>query len=284
MKQRSRACPSSVWPTRALIALGALGLARQAPAQSPAPAPSPPPVPAPATPAAPAPATDSPTPGSAQPGSPIPGAPATAAGAPAAGAPAAYPAQAPGEYPPGAPGAYPAQAPGAYPPPGYPAPYPAPVEPPPPEAPWPVAPEPDYYRHKASLQTEAVFGADEGPFFNYLLGARYEFRTSGAVGLGGYAGYANLKGTGKRVHSALLLGQFEYRFYFGDEQRFFVPLRAGLGYLIKNGVTVRFATGTYFRVTDTLELGIDLITPMFWTASNDTVISMNLALEAGILF
>src|SRR5690606_10465315 len=102
--------------------------------------------------------------------------------------------------------------------------------------------------------------------------------------IGGYLGYANLKGTGKRVHSSLLLAQLEYHFYFGNEERFIVPLRAGVGYLLQNGTVVRFATGIYYVLRENVELGLDLVAPTFWTASNDTVISMNLAMEATLAF
>ena len=188
----------------------------------------------------------------------------------------AQPAPAP-SYPYGQPG-YP---PPAYPPPAYPPPY---VEPPPPEAPWPTLPDPDYPRHRISLQTEAVFSADEGPFYNHLLGARYDLHVSRPVTLGGYVGYANLKGTHGRVHSTLLMSQFAYRLTFGAEEKLIVPLRAGLGYLIKNGVAVRFATGLYYALDQGVEIGLDLIAPTFWTANNDTVISMSLAAEAGVAF
>jgi hypothetical protein len=134
------------------------------------------------------------------------------------------------------------------------------------------------------VQTEAVFSADEGPFYNHLVGGRYNLHISRAASLGAYVGYANLKGIRHRVHSALLLGQFEYRFFFGSEQRLIIPMRAGLGYLIANGPVVRFATGVYYQLNDNLEVGLDLIAPTFWTAHNDTVISMNLALEAGMAF
>lgn len=194
--------------------------------------------------------------------------------APAPAQPYAQQGYAQGYPPPGYP-------PPGYPPPGYPPPY---VEPPPPEAPWPTLPEPDYLRHRISLQTEAVFSADEGPFYNHLLGARYDIHASRSVTLGGYVGYANLKGTVGRVHSTLLMTQFAYRITFGSKQRLIVPLRAGLGYLVKNGVAVRFATGVYYALDENLEVGFDLIAPTFWTAHNDTVISMSLAAEVGFAF
>lgn len=158
------------------------------------------------------------------------------------------------------------------------------VEPPPPEPPWPSAPESEYRRHRLTLQTESVFSADEGPFYNHLLGGRYAYCTTRATNLGVYAGYANLKGTGERVHSVLFLGQFEYQLFFGDSGSVIVPLRVGLGYLVENGPMVRFATGAYFVVSDDLQAGMDLIAPSYWSASNDTVLSMSLSAEVSYVF
>jgi len=158
------------------------------------------------------------------------------------------------------------------------------VEPPTPETAWPSAPEPEFRRHRFTAQTESVFSADEGPFYNHLLGGRYAYSTTRATNLGVYAGYANLKGTGERVHSVLFLGQFEYQLFFGDFERVIVPLRVGIGYLVANGPMVRFATGAYFVINDELQAGMDLIAPSYWSASNDTVLSMSLSAEVSYLF
>lgn len=280
---------SSAWPTRQLWLVVACAVLQLAPSQAYAQQPTP------AAPTSPftgeAPAPNAPSPFTGEGNAPAPGAPATTpADPPAEGIspdqpPPSYvpPVQPVAPGPPAQPApapAYPYGHPG-YPPPAYPPPY---VEPPPPEAPWPTLPEPEYLRHRISLQTEAVFSADEGPFYNHLLGARYDFHTSRSVTLGGYVGYANLKGTEGRVHSTLLMSQFAYRIGFGTEQKLVIPLRAGLGYLMKNGVAVRFATGVYYALDENVEIGLDLIAPTFWTASNDTVISMSLAAEAGLAF
>jgi len=129
-----------------------------------------------------------------------------------------------------------------------------------------------------------VFSADEGPFYNHLLGGRYSYNTTRSTNLGVYAGYANLKGTGKRVHSVLFMGQFEYQLFFGDFERVMVPLRVGIGYLVENGPMVRFATGVYFAISDDLQAGVDLIAPSYWSASNDTVLSMSVSAEVSYLF
>jgi hypothetical protein len=158
------------------------------------------------------------------------------------------------------------------------------VEPPPPEPAWPSTPGPDFPRHRLTLQTESVFSADEGPFYNHLLGGRYAYSTTRATNLSVYAGYANLKGTGERVHSVLFMGQFEYQLFFGDFEQVIVPLRVGLGYLVQNGPMVRFATGVYFVLSDDLQAGMDLIAPSYWSASNDTVLSMSLSAEVSYVF
>lgn len=80
------------------------------------------------------------------------------------------------------------------------------------------------------------------------------------------------------------MAQLQYRLFFGSSGRFMIPLRASVGYLFMNGLVVRFATGPYYAVSDDLEVGLDLIAPAFWTASNDTVISMNLAAEVTLVF
>lgn len=158
------------------------------------------------------------------------------------------------------------------------------VEPPAPETPWPAGPDREYRHHRLTLQTESVFSADEGPFYNHLLGGRYAYHTTRATSLGVYAGYANLKGTGERVHSALFLGQFEYQLFLGDSERVILPLRVGVGYLVENGPMVRFATGVYFVASDDIELGMDLIAPSYWNASNDTVVSMSVSAEVSYVF
>lgn len=157
-------------------------------------------------------------------------------------------------------------------------------EPPPPVNSWPEPEARHHDRLRLAAISESAFSADEGPFYNHLLGGRFDFRFTLHSSLGLYLAYANLKGTHGRVHSMLALVQYEYRFYFGDEQRFAVPVRAGLGHLVSNGTPVRFSSGLFYSVTDAVDVGADLIAPMFWPASGDTVISMNLSAEVSVSF
>jgi hypothetical protein len=72
--------------------------------------------------------------------------------------------------------------------------------------------------------------------------------------------------------------------YFGETRRIAVPLRAGVGHLAGNGTPFRFSAGFFYSLTESVDLGADLIAPMFWPASGDTVISMNLSAEASFSF
>jgi hypothetical protein len=157
-------------------------------------------------------------------------------------------------------------------------------EPPPPVNSWPEPEVTDFDRFRLAAITESAFSADEGPFYNHLLGGRFDFRFSLQSSLGLYVAYANLKGTENRVHSVLGLLQYEYRFYFGVARRFSVPTRVGLGHQARNGTPIRFSAGLYYALSDTVDIGADLVAPMFWTASGDTVISMNLSAEISVTF
>jgi hypothetical protein len=94
-------------------------------------------------------------------------------------------------------------------------------------------------------------------------------------------GYANLKGLEGRAHNLLGMPQYEYRFPFGGVA---IPLRAGIGYIPRNGAVLRLAIGIYFQVNKSWDVGIDFLAPMFWGANNDSYLSMNLAPEAAISF
>src|SRR3954463_4126172 len=63
---------------------------------------------------------------------------------------------------------------------------------------------------RLAVQTEAAGGGAPGPFYNHLLGGRLDGRFSPHISLGGYLGYANLKGKDGRVGAALAYAQLEY--------------------------------------------------------------------------
>ena len=111
------------------------------------------------------------------------------------------------------------------------------------------------------------------------MGARYDYGFTEDVALGGYLGYANLKGKDGRTSNVLPYAQLEYRIHGSQGSGFRIPLRFGTGYLPKNGPFLRVAAGLSFPLGDTAHLGFDLIAPTFWIVQNSTVVSMDVAAE-----
>lgn len=144
----------------------------------------------------------------------------------------------------------------------------------------PAAPEPSIPLRLA-LQTEGAAGVGTGTFYNQLFGARLDLRFSPKVSLGGYLGYANLKGKDGRAHAPLGYAQLEY--LLGDTAatvRF--PLRFASGYLGGgNGPIVRAAGGLAFALGPSFDLVTELA-PMVWLSNNQTLLSLDLALELAI--
>jgi hypothetical protein len=140
------------------------------------------------------------------------------------------------------------------------------------------ADEPPAIPKRLALQTEGAIGLESGPFYNHLVGARLDGTFSPHVSLGGYLGYANLKGKDGRAHAALTYAQVEY--LFGDPAdavRF--PIRFASGYLLANGPVVRAAAGLDIRLTPKVDLVTELLTPMVWLTNNQTLLSLDLSLE-----
>jgi hypothetical protein len=132
---------------------------------------------------------------------------------------------------------------------------------------------------RLAIQTEAAFGIASHPFYNHLLGARYDYAFTQDFALGGYLGYANLKGKDGRTSNVLPYLQLEYRMHWSRTSEVRVPLRFGTGYLPKNGPVLRAAAGLSFPVGETTHLGFDLITPTLWIIDNRAAFSLDLAAE-----
>jgi hypothetical protein len=130
---------------------------------------------------------------------------------------------------------------------------------------------------RLAIQTEAAGGVVTGRFYNQLVGLRLDAQFSPRVSLGGYLGYVNLKGKDGRAGDLLPYAQLEYRTGApGDAVR--IPLRFASGYLPSNGPVVRLAAGLAFALTPRVDLVTEL-GPMIWVTNNQTLLSMNLALE-----
>lgn len=214
------------------------------------------------------------------PSAPAPGAPAVQGGPPPAGYPGPYGAPAyPGPvYYPGYAG-YPGY--GVYPAPyGYQ--YPQPVAPAQPAAASVVAtPGAEVDQQplglRLALSGEAALGVGTGSFTNALLGARLDWRASRTVAIGGYLGYANLKGKGERAHLLLPYGQVEYRRPLGASGALAWPIRFGSGYLARNGPMARLGTGLAFALGPHTALVAELAS-VAWMTHTQLLLSFDLGL------
>jgi hypothetical protein len=152
------------------------------------------------------------------------------------------------------------------------------VSPPPPPASVTAPAAPSL---RLALQTEGAVGVGTGAFYNHLVGGRLDLRFSDRVSLGGYLGYVNLKGMNGRAHSALTYAQLEY--LAGDPAATIrYPLRFASGYLGGNGPVVRAAAGFAFALGPKVDLVTEVLAPMVWLSNNQTLLSLDLALELDV--
>lgn len=130
---------------------------------------------------------------------------------------------------------------------------------------------------RLAASTESAFGLTSEFFYNHLAGGRLDYRFSRHVALGGYLGYANLRGKSGRAHNVLSYAQLEYRALPWDSVG--IPVRFAAGYLPNNGPWLRTSLGVSFELTDTTELVFDLLAPTFWYTDDLLVVSLNLGAE-----
>ncbi|HSZ81339.1 MAG TPA: hypothetical protein VLA14_03605 [Polyangia bacterium] len=133
---------------------------------------------------------------------------------------------------------------------------------------------------RLAAQVELASGVATGSFHNQLVGGRVDGRFSPHVSLGGYLGFASLKGKDGRLHAALTYAQLEY--LAGEPSSWLrFPLRFATGYLTDNGPVVRAAAGLSFAVGRSVDLVTELA-PMVWLTNNQTLLSLNLSLELAL--
>jgi hypothetical protein len=153
--------------------------------------------------------------------------------------------------------------------------------------PWEVAPspasaslpEPPFARVRYAFSAEPAFGVGGGNFYNQLVGARIDYRFTPELALGGYVGYANLKGKDGRAHDVLPYVNLEYRPRLGQKGAFGLPLGFGTGYLPNNGPLLRLSAGVSYAVGPETEVVFAFFTPTFWVVHDRTVISLGAAFE-----
>ena len=130
---------------------------------------------------------------------------------------------------------------------------------------------------RLAAQVEVASGVATGSFHNQLVGGRLDGQFSPHLSLGGYLAFASLKGKDGRTRAALTYAELEY--LTGDPSaRLRFPFRFATGYLADNGPVVRASTGLSFAVGRKVDLVAELA-PMVWLTNNQTLLSVNLALE-----
>jgi len=139
--------------------------------------------------------------------------------------------------------------------------------------------ETSFGRVRYALHVEPALGVAGGGFYNQLAGARVDYRFTRELSLGGYLGYANLKGKEGRAHNVLPYLNLEYRPRLGQASAFGLPLGFGTGYLPNNGPFLRLSAGLSYAVSPETEVVIAFFTPTFWVVHDRTVISLGAALE-----
>jgi hypothetical protein len=134
-------------------------------------------------------------------------------------------------------------------------------------------------RVRYALQTEPAFGVVGGSFYNQLAGARVDYRFTEQIALGGYLGYANLKGKEGRAHDVLSYLNLEYRPRLDARGAFGLPLAFGSGYLPNNGPFLRLSAAVSYALSRETDVVFAFLTPTFWVVHDRTVVSLGAALE-----
>jgi hypothetical protein len=119
------------------------------------------------------------------------------------------------------------------------------------------------YNLRASVVATSAFGLTHARFFNQLGGARLDYRFTERFAFGAALSYVNLKGKDERVHNVLPEVTFEYRLPLGGE-KFGAPIRYSLGYLAKNGPTLRLGVGVDFGLSEKVSLELIPLEAMVW--------------------
>jgi hypothetical protein len=134
---------------------------------------------------------------------------------------------------------------------------------------------------RVGLISSSAFGVTHAKFFNQLLGARLDYRFTSRFAFGGALAYANLKGKERRVHNVLPEVSSEYRVPLRKEA-FGIPLRLSLGFLPKNGPTLRLGAGVDFALSDAVSCEVLPLEPMVWVTRERPEVSLNASIALRI--
>jgi hypothetical protein len=127
---------------------------------------------------------------------------------------------------------------------------------------------------RLSFSSTSAFGVTHAKFFNELLGARLDYRFTPRFAFGAELSYVNLKGKDGRVSNLLPEVTTEYRVPL-NKQVVGMPLRLSLGFLPKNGPTLRIGGGFDISVSDSVSFEIIPLEPMLWITRDRPEVSFD---------
>jgi hypothetical protein len=136
---------------------------------------------------------------------------------------------------------------------------------------------------RLSLWSTSAFGVTHAKFFNQLAGARLDYRFTSRFAFGGSLAYANLKGKDGRVHNILPEVSTEYRVPL-QKEAYGMPLRLGLGFLPKNGPTMRVGAGLDFAFSDRVWCEIVPFEAMVWLTRERPEVSLDGSIALRVAF
>jgi len=127
---------------------------------------------------------------------------------------------------------------------------------------------------RLSFTSTSAFGVTHAKFFNQLVGARLDYRFTPRFAFGAELAYANLKGKDRRVSNLLPEVTTEYRVPLNGET-VGMPLRFSLGFLPKNGPTLRLGGGFDISATDRVSFELIPLEPMVWITRDRPEVSLD---------
>jgi len=125
-----------------------------------------------------------------------------------------------------------------------------------------------------SFTSTSAFGVTHAKFFNQLVGARLDYRFTPRFAFGAAFAYANLKGKDRRVSNVLPEVSTEYRVPLKGET-VGMPVRFALGFLPKNGPTLRIGGGFDISATDSVSFELIPLEPMVWITRDRPEVSLD---------
>jgi len=128
-----------------------------------------------------------------------------------------------------------------------------------------------------AVVSTSAFGVTHAKFFNQLAGVRLDHRFTPRFDYGASLSYANLKGKQGRENNLLPEISFAYRLPLGGE-RVALPLRYGMGFLPRNGPTLRLSGGLDVALSPAASLELVPLETMIWVTRNRPELSLDATL------